>query len=751
MVNGISIDEFRYYNKKFGFIEESEFDNIINNLSNEMNEYLSNTKYDEEKFICENYPMYCYTNQIFFDNKLFFHFFIEYEYNNKTKKDIINIKINLLQIPKTYSLNINDIKEIKTIKNNLLFKEKLTNNNIEFIQDFISEINWHNYCFNDNVRNIPLLTFDYIVNYSIENNIIKHYHKSYYDFIKYYSKLFNVKIIKTPNEYNSYEFEDKTSEFYFENLQYEFIGNQRYIYHIFYIHKVIEKRINNQNFRFAIFADFENYHPLYQLKIFNDTNKYYNYIEEGRIIIEDENRINYEKTLYFIDKQCNEYSTLNNSSKPKLIINPKLLLLIRNDINTLINKNTYLISPKIYDFYRNKVILYDNKTNQLSLRDKQIIEQYKKILMLGKDIKFNNVIMSKNEIKYSNDFILKFDDNFFDFDNDFLIIKNLFNNTNNPEYSYNELFNDLLKQSKIKILNRSNIKTTIYKNFDKLSFTINNINILLSRDGDRHYINNIFVRIDDIYKILIKSICFNTQEEYNNYLKDISYIGLEYKNMISNGVLIRLESNLLSSFKQYTNLLNPNQIIENNNETTLNINNYEAVLRFSLFWDTDNRSKIYININEKNYLIKHKQKFKNYFNKPSLHITFDELKKYLMDTIQDINLDILSDIIDNAIEEAKLVKKRGEDLVSNIIKDIGAVFTIETIGNKQYKGYKFLGLKSHKKYFVEINNLTVYKEDNGYWNHRCVVDKHDKERIYEDRLANRLTNIYNEPNYISTL
>ena len=129
----------------------------------------------------------------------------------------------------------------------------------------------------------------------------------------------------------------------------------------------------------------------------------------------------------------------------------------------------------------------------------------------------------------------------------------------------------------------------------------------------------------------------------------------------------------------------------------------------------------------------------------------EKLQNELQECLVEINDDIIIDIVENAVKEAKIIKKRGKELVVNTIKDIKAEkITIDINGN-EHVGYKFKGRITGAVYFVRENDLDVYKFVDGQWNRRCVVDDHNKQRIFEDKLANRLVNIFNEPKKIYTL
>jgi hypothetical protein len=203
--------------------------------------------------------------------------------------------------------------------------------------------------------------------------------------------------------------------------------------------------------------------------------------------------------------------------------------------------------------------------------------------------------------------------------------------------------------------------------------------------------------------------------------------------MISTGVIVRIK--------------NPFYMLYKNRKKSVN---QEELFRFSFSWDIKNRSKIYIVLNNKKYLIKYKNKFKQHYDSINRIISINVLKEELSECLEGIDNNTVLEIVKNGIEEAKIVQKRGEELVSNVIGDIKCEFCSIDIQGSALNGYKINGIKGGK-YFVKKDSLDVYKWKDGSWNKRCVVDMANKQRIYEDRLANRLMNIYNEFDKISTI
>ena len=123
-----------------------------------------------------------------------------------------------------------------------------------------------------------------------------------------------------------------------------------------------------------------------------------------------------------------------------------------------------------------------------------------------------------------------------------------------------------------------------------------------------------------------------------------------------------------------------------------------------------------------------------------------QLYDKLNECIDGLDDETMIGIVQNGIEEAKIVKARGEQLVRDTIKSVQAKeVTIEVRGGVSLIGYEFLGRQSKSSYFVQKNDLTVFRHNNGSWDRRCIVDDTRKQRIFEDKLANRLINIYNEP------
>jgi len=508
-----------------------------------------------------------------------------------------------------------------------------------------------------------------------------------------------------------------------------------------HIIKVIEKRINEKNYRIALCSSLNRYDADYYIDVFceDDYNVYTNI---------DENKIFFivGKKNYFLDLELVEYTNSKeevrrdgiwkNEIVKKIIINKKLISMISSDIDSLLSGDQIVINRQIYEFYKTRINYDEDEKTFLTEREEAIHAQYKKLLREGKKVKIGGVIISKTSIQVDDNFLMEFDETFLDVIDKFDKIKKTFT-ISDARFNFNELYNELVSVSVLKIIDRDNTRMNDYKNFKYASFKLNGMKIEISKETTRVKINNVFCRIDDIQYILSKAICYNNIEEFNKYIKDVSYIGAEWKKLISTGVLLELNNPLRNAFDLYK---------EQDEHSDGKI-----FLRFSLLWDTIKRNQIYLLLNNQKYLIKQKAKFKKHFNYPKKVTNITQLKTQLNECIENLDDDKMIEIIENGVEEAKIIQQRGEELVKQTISNIMAKECELQIRGKTHYGYLLKGKITKNDYFITKSDLSVFKKQDGSWNRRCVVDDHTKNRIYEDRLANRLINIYNEPEKIYTL
>ena len=483
-------------------------------------------------------------------------------------------------------------------------------------------------------------------------------------------------------------------------------------YHIF---KVIEKRIGKTNYRIALVSGFEYGDSEYFFKVFSDKSEFYTAIDEGRIYFTSDNK------KYFLDIQ------INKMCGDKVFIPGEAIKLLKNDINNLLAQGEYIVNPRIFRFYEERGERFSGE-HIPNILDK-ISTQYKLLLGNNKTIKLENVVINKTSIQID-DFLMEFSEDFINVPDNIGRIRDLVKSAD-MRYNFNELYDKLLKLSALRVVSRENTGETRYKKFEEAKYKINGKEIVVKKESNRIKVNGIFCRIDDLFFILSRAVCYENLDDYEKFIKDVSFIGAEWLKMINTGVALELTNPFYSTFK-------------NVSEKSIS----KFYMRFSLFWDMKKRNNVYLMLNGEKYLIKYKGKFKQFFNMPHRTLTMSQLKNELDMCILDLDDEEFIKIIENAIQEAKIIKERGDELVANTIKEIEAKkIELEFQGGKHI-GFIFKGKKSGGEYFVKESDLSVYKKLDGEWNRRCIVDDSSKQRIFEDRLANRLVNIANEPNYL---
>jgi len=500
--------------------------------------------------------------------------------------------------------------------------------------------------------------------------------------------------------------------------------------HIVGVHEIRHKE---KNYRLAIVTK---PHPdegrEYTLRVVCEDNPQYFFIDKGTFYFSESQTTledNTSRTLYF-DASID----FNDKQKGVYTLDFNLMKKIRRDIFEITPKTQLQISPMIYKYYKEKYgrggSYSEDDDDVMDIQMRKINDQYRKLIGQGKTVKIGDIKISTNSVELvSQRFKMEFKSSFIDVEKIFNKVRNALNVVD-AEYNYNTIYENLLKITKLYDIDSS---------FEGASFVLNDMPISVYRQKNRMKINGIFCRMGDVYHILTKAICYNDIASFDKYVKDVSHIGIDWKKLINNGIEFKLKdpiSHLIAGLEGYE---------KNENDVPL------VEIRFSLRWSALKRSMVYLLINEKEYLIKYKGKFKKYVEMaPSQAVTIEWLKRALEECVEGIDFLIL-EVVENAMIEVRLVKERGRRLVTETLEDLKTSKTSVDINGKEQNGYIVIGKRTGNKYFINGRNLTTYQFIKGSWNQRCVHSASDKTRIFEDKLANRLVNIYNEPGYIHTI
>jgi hypothetical protein len=480
---------------------------------------------------------------------------------------------------------------------------------------------------------------------------------------------------------------------------------------------VTEKRIEDKQYRFFLYVDDVATNKNYKISFVSENNSNFNYIDENRFGIFNTYG---GSNKYFIDMDI-----IKKNAQNEYEINFKAFRDIHNNINHLLSNEQRVITKSLYDFYSKRDNIIRRSENRGSVIEQKIYDKYIEKLENNEEVLINGVSLTLTSIEIKEQNVkIEFDTKTFNIIKHFPSIKSNIENIN--ETDFGEFLLKMLGLSNFRDFNdydENGVATPV----EKREIKINGIPIVFTKKEDRCYINEIFVRQDDLSQMIVKAVCYYDKEDYEHYLSDVSHIGMDWKTMLSNGVNLTIQRKL--------------DLTQRNKGST------SFLLRFSFSWDTKARSKIYLVVDNEKYQIKYKPNFLRYFgtfNQRTLSIT--ELVGCLIESVEGITNENVMGLVNSAVKEAKIVKERGEELVRETIRDTKA-----SIGKlNEVEGYYLTGIKGNK-YFIGKDDLNVYKFANGQFQRRCVVDVANKHRIYEDKVANRLVNIYNENPRIHTI
>lgn len=558
-------------------------------------------------------------------------------------------------------------------------------------------------------------TWDEVVRFILKNNLFNVEYENFEQISKDADELFGVKIKEC-----EYEITNKSGNF----------GSVK-IKHIFHVE---ERRYGEHNYRIYFVTKPDRWSKEFLIEARRDDDKYYNYIDNDRIFFvitlrdfRGVDRVRY----YFLD------NGLTQTVGKKVYINLDLFALLARNIQNILGEERFVITPQIFRFYSERFsTIIVNKNDINDEVEIEILEKYKKLLLKGREVKMDGLILKNNKIEVEDQpFKMQFSSSFFNVSKHLTEIRRIIKNED-VRYNFNNLYENILKMSELKIINMNNTGLAEYKEFKDAVFLLNGMQMVIRKDEDsnRIMINDVFCRIDDVFQVLNRAICFTNLDDYMKYIRDVGYIGHEWKRLIGTGVQIELE--------------NPfNAVMRRVGQLAME----RLILRFSFLWDIKRRTKVYLIVNGEKYFIKQKNKFKIRFNVPRITMNMRQLKQALTASIPELTDDQIIEVVEHAVKEGEIIKQKAAELVKKTVDDINAIETEIVVANSKKIGYVFRGRISNAEYFVDANDLNVYKKVDGMWNRRCVVNDHTKHRIFEDWLANRLVNVFNEPAKIQTL
>ncbi len=336
--------------------------------------------------------------------------------------------------------------------------------------------------------------------------------------------------------------------------------------------------------------------------------KYYNYLNLGNFIF-----YRYPDPV-IINSDKNEYLSDNLLEYLKYFPNKKII-----NIDDLIECN------KIISKIRSGLKL----KNILSTNSYQIINnKLKNLCNFSDNLSINNIIFSNNTIQYDNiKLIIEQDENKL-FDTLLNIINNKYIFYTNFTIVYNNFINMIYRN---------------IHNINNLKYTIDNVEINLTKIGKYNYINNIRVYNDNIKSCLFNAIKYNNTEDYNYFLQYSLKNNIKNIKLINNGLPFfyydRFEScwigGLLSFIYDKKKLYliddNSNEYLVNDLKILLQLQNKNDIYQVTNFINEcikDLNDEVYKIIIEGQERLKHLLLYFENSLKKLRNIKFDELQDY---------------------------------------------------------------------------------------------------------------------------
>jgi len=253
-------------------------------------------------------------------------------------------------------------------------------------------------------------------------------------------------------------------------------------YHI--IVGVYEHRKDNMNYRLVFYKDmFEE--EDYIMRMYSEEHVDYTKLDIGRIVFYF-GRYHCDD-LIFMDLNC-----IETNIDGKIIINNKLCRYIYNRKSKLISDN--LMTSEIYNFYKSRINSLTNLKSSGNVIEDKIVIKYLELLRNSKEIKINNFLIHKNYIKLVDEnFTIEFDDKFLNIERNFNDLYKLLKNKE-TKYNFNILYEKIIEISKM-----GEVYPHSGTNFKSSSVIVNGLPVTLEKNGNRYYINNIFIMFLYVY------------------------------------------------------------------------------------------------------------------------------------------------------------------------------------------------------------------------------------------------------------
>jgi hypothetical protein len=379
------------------------------------------------------------------------------------------------------------------------------------------------------------------------------------------------------------------------------------------------------------------------------------------------------------------------------------------NLNFLDNQQLTLISKR----YLQKQKRISSEQEAKDRLEKKIESKISAIGVKGKDLKINDVVYSSEQIDYQGQILkvnsmpgwvkalLGYQTRAYSLDS----------------ITFDQIFGAFVSQTEVLYSDQYSVSVPSVKfakgvvgnvSFDITTQSTTNVNDVTSY---RFYVNGYRVNAKEVHKCIERAICFETQSDYNYFLKSVSSCSLKIHRYLQLGIDIRV--------RDY-------------------FDNTEVVLKFPI---ERNKNLNYLVLNDNEYRIRNTDKI---LRLEKVDTIMDVINTLLGgQTIEGINAEDVRDVIDAGKQAFIDAIAKSKELLEHCEKVLDVKQELLTLKDgAEFMGYKIKG--EYRTYAVNATDdrYSVYDIDTAQY--ICIVDKSNGAQAGLDRLVNRLFALHND-------
>ena len=384
--------------------------------------------------------------------------------------------------------------------------------------------------------------------------------------------------------------------------------------------------------------------------------------------------------------------------------------------------------------HKGDVLIWDNPTikglvnrhlkkettiNKKALSNTTMLEKIQKTIgKLGgkKEIKFNNMKISKKQIEYEGQ-ILKLDGK-----SNADWVKTIFGQICNVVRDPNNINWDNVFAALISMI-RSTEDNLISGKIGDVTFTYEKKTTTSTKGvvATRHYINDHRINKVELTRCLERALCYETQKDFDYFLNAVSKCSLEMHGYLHDGV----QTNVSDFFQGYN-------------------------LRYHVKFPIERKGRsTYLILDKEEYRVRNFARFKAVINKNTVLEVVEVLLNEAI--VEGVDLNNVKIIIESAKKEYDTALKKSQELLDETVKLFKLEEEQKRVDDGLLSGYKIEG--KIRNYFVEKGNLVpdknnhrdcrIYDYETGKY--ICIIDKSSAgDQVGMDRLVGRIYALHND-------